>query len=69
MFMRPTITLFRKKNIKNESHGTIYIFKNYFATVFSVFSKISYIQTDPKSWFETNSTLSGSHPKPLFLTI
>ena len=26
------------KNIKNGSHGTIYTFKNYFATVFSVFS-------------------------------
>ena len=43
----------KKKNIyiyiyiKNGFHGTIYIFKNYFATVFSVFSKISCIQTDP----------------------
>ena len=26
------------KNIKNRSHDTIYTFKNYFATVFSVFS-------------------------------
>ena len=26
------------KNIKNESYGTIYIFKNYFVTVLSVFS-------------------------------
>ena len=26
------------KNIKNGSHGTIYVFKNYFATVLSVFS-------------------------------
>ena len=36
--------------IKNESHGTIYTFKNYFAIVFSVFSfsKISSIQTDPR---------------------
>ena len=34
--------------IKNESHGTIHTFKNYFATVFSVFNKISGIQTDPK---------------------
>ena len=30
------------------SYDTIYIFKNYFATVFSVFSKISGIQTDSK---------------------
>ena len=38
LFMRPTITLFRKKNIKNGSHNTIYTFKNYFATIFSVFN-------------------------------
>ena len=37
LFMGPTATLFRK-NIKNGSHGTIHTFKNYFATVFSVFS-------------------------------
>ena len=30
--------LYSEKNIKNESHGTIYIFKNYFATMFSVFN-------------------------------
>ena len=41
------------KNIKNGSHDTIYTFKNYFATVFSVFSfqfsaTISSIQTDPE---------------------
>ena len=45
---RPTITLFRKKYIKNGSHDTIHTFKNYFNTMFSVFSKISCIQTDPK---------------------
>ena len=37
LFMGPTTTLF-KKNIKNGSHGTIHTFKNYFATVFSVFN-------------------------------
>ena len=37
LFMGPTATLFRKK-IKNRSHGTIYTYKNYFTTVFSVFS-------------------------------
>ena len=37
LFMGPTATLFRK-NIKNGSHGTIHTFKNYFTTVFSVFS-------------------------------
>ena len=41
--------LYSDKNIKNWSHGIIYTFKNYFATVFSVFSKISCIQMDP--WF------------------
>ena len=44
----PQISLFSNFFIKNGSHGTIHIFKNYFATVFSVFSfsKISSIQTD-----------------------
>ena len=43
-----TTTLFRKKYIKNESHDTIYTFKNYFATIFLIFNKINYIQTDHK---------------------
>ena len=44
----PQISLFINFFIKNESHGTIYIFKNYFIIVFSVFSfrKINSIQTD-----------------------
>ena len=39
--------------IKNEFHDTIYIFKNYFVTVFTVFSfnKINFIQTGQKSIF------------------
>ena len=41
--------LYSEKNIKNGSHDIIHTFKNYFAIVFSVFSKISGIQTDPKS--------------------
>ena len=45
----------QKKKNKNGSHNTIYTFKNYFATVFSVFSKISCIQTDPK-WEFKNKT-------------
>ena len=32
-------TLLRKKNIKNGSHSTIHIFKNYFATVFFSFQQ------------------------------
>ena len=46
----PTTTLF-KKNIKNESHGTIHTIKNYFATMISVFSKISCIRMD-STYFE-----------------
>ena len=38
LFMDPQITLFNNFFIKNESHGTIHTFKNYFATVFSVFN-------------------------------
>ena len=38
LFMDPQITLFNNFFIKNGSYGTIYTFKNYFATVFSVFS-------------------------------
>ena len=36
LFMVPQITLFSNFFIKNGSHNTIYTFKNYFATVFSV---------------------------------
>ena len=45
----PQISLFSNFFIKNGFHGTIHTFKNYFATVFSVFSfsKINSIQTDP----------------------
>ena len=32
-----------KTFIKNESHGTIYKFKNYFATVFSIFNNKRYL--------------------------
>ena len=42
----PQITLFSNFFIKNGSYSTIYIFKNYFATVFSVSAKIRCIQTD-----------------------
>ena len=35
-FMGPTSTLLKK--IKNGSHNTIHTFKNYFATVFSIFN-------------------------------
>ena len=38
LFMDPQIPLFSNFFIKNGSHDTIHIFKNYFTTVFSVFS-------------------------------
>ena len=38
LFTHCTNTVHALKNIKNGSHGTIYTFKNNFATVFSVFS-------------------------------
>ena len=38
LFMRPASTFFKKNNFKNGSHGTIHTFKNYFGTVFLVFS-------------------------------
>ena len=44
---------FIKKKKKNGSHGTIYTYKNYFNVFnfsfqFSIFNKISYIQTEFK---------------------
>ena len=45
----PQTSFFSKTFIKNWSHGTIHTFKNYFVIVFLVFSKISSIQTYPKS--------------------
>ena len=38
LFTHYVYTVHILKNIKNGSHDTIYTFKNYFATVFSVFS-------------------------------
>ena len=41
----PQISFFNKTFIKNESSGIIYIFKNYFAIVFSVFNNKQYPNT------------------------
>ena len=38
LFMESANTLFSKKKFKIKSHGTIHTFKNYFVTVFLVFS-------------------------------
>ena len=43
----PQTSFFSNFFIKNWSHSTIHTFKNYFAIMFSVFNKISGIQTDP----------------------
>ena len=47
----PQTSFFSNFFIKNGSHGIIHTFKNYFAIIFSVFSKINGIQTDPKCAF------------------
>ena len=52
LFMYWTYTIHVFKNIKKWSHGTIHIFKNYFATVFSVFSfsKNNFNPNGPLVW-------------------
>ena len=51
LFMGTASIFFNKNNYKTRSHGTIHTLKNYFITVFSIFSfqfsTINYIQTDP----------------------
>ena len=56
---------FIQKNIKNGSHGIIHTFKNYFAIVFWVFSKIKCIQMDPR-YELTPNTLYNSKTCQLF---
>ena len=46
LFTDSQISLFNNFFIKNEFYGTIYTFKNYFAIVFSVSTKINSIQMD-----------------------
>ena len=50
----PQTSFFSNFFIKNRSHGTIHTFKNYFATVFSVFS----FQLYPNGSFSNNSFFS-----------
>ena len=50
-------SFFNNTFIKNGSHDTIHTFKNYFVTVFSVFSKISSIQTHSK--YDIKSNVQG----------
>ena len=49
LFNGSQTSFFNKTFIKNGFHDTIHTIKNYFAIVFSVFSKISSIQMDPIS--------------------
>ena len=58
-----------KCNFKTGSHGTIHIFKNYFATIFSVinfqFLTINNILTDPNNLsFSKFSTHQAFHTSP-----
>ena len=62
------ITIFSNFFIKNEPHNTIYTFKNYFTTVFSVSAKISCMQTDPKGSSEYNWKLKNTVAK-FFLNV
>ena len=65
LFTRTTNLFFSKIFIKNESHDTIYTFKNCFATVFSVFSNKQYPNRSLKSltmcFFNVNETLESNH--------
>ena len=54
LFTNLQISFFNKIFIKIKFHDTIHIFKNYFVTVFSVFSKISGIQSHSKCPFNKN---------------
>ena len=63
LFTKPTNLFFTKNFIKDGSHCTIHTFKNYFATVFSIFSKISSIQTDSKYLFKWTITFWTSEIK------
>ena len=57
------------KNIKNGSHGTIHTFKNYFATIFSVFN-FSNNKFNPNGPIgETENKRESFPPKPTFLIL
>ena len=60
-----THSYFIQKNIKNGSHSTIYTFKNYFVTVFSVFNFSN-------NKFNPNGSLNATHAlllKSTFITL
>ena len=53
LFTKPTTTYSKKK--KKFGPTALFTFKNYFVTVFSVFNKISCLQTNPKKHHPTNN--------------
>ena len=71
LFTVPQITLFSNFFIKNGSHNTIYTFKNYFATVFSVsvfsFSKNKFNPNTPQMQLHHVINLISSTQKFTFL--
>ena len=56
------------KNIKNRSHDTIYTFKNYFATVFSVFSNNKLNPNGPKACI-IRTLLRGRSSKSSYVSL
>ena len=69
LFIDPQITLFNNFFIKNGFHSTIYTFKNYFATVFSVsifsFSKNKLNPNRPSSFNLSGISFSKKKKKSL----
>ena len=59
--MELTNLFFNNFFIKNESHDTIYIFKNYFPSTFSVFSEIIYIKLVYQTVLQNYNTLPLSN--------
>ena len=72
LFTHCAYTVYVLKNIKNGSHNTIYTFKYYFATVFSVFcflfsTTISSIQTHPIVYVWIHVCVLNPHLRFAFL--
>ena len=73
LFTHCACTVHVLKNIKNGSHDTIYTFKNYFTTVFSVFSfqfsVFSNNKLNPNGPFVFNCQPKKSRQKLLWITL
>ena len=68
LFTHCAYTVHVLKNIKNESHYTIYTFKNYFATVFSVFSNNKLNPNGPKACI-IRTLLRGRSSKSSYVSL